>query len=424
MMIQLGTHRIIGIQVFSKRCISILQPPSTVSGSKLSNTTTDNSNIKDVEQLQSIKTLETAEFKALGSPQSILSINSPPSVPVFVRRGSLLSIYGFNSSSSISTVTSNLEIIDPIKRLFYGGYVSSYQKLISTTPFSLLVSSISRNFTLFKKSENKTFASLLLDGSNDWAILSKDALQVYTGNSLNIGMYVLPSIISKRLSKILKTTRTSTGLCKFSRSGYTLLTGRGQVGLVGNGTIYNINLQEDEELLINQQNLLGITVNGPYDLQNCIIKYSFPTNDISTVGKTQVIKKKELSFVGTLKSNATGASKLRLLGSLFGNYFKTISSYFSYSKKSIYNTLVGNQNFVKVIGPRNILVQSNTSESAFLSQSKSSLPPPSVDGTTFHKIKRTSSDYLSYVTIKPDRSTSFKSTPDFKESVEQLQKKK
>ena len=74
-----------------------------------------------------------------------------------------------------------------------------------------------------------------------------------------------------------------TGLFSWKKLGYTLLSGRGKVGLVGNGSssgygssIYNINLNQNEEILINKNNLLGITVNGPYDLQNCIVKYEFP----------------------------------------------------------------------------------------------------------------------------------------------------
>ncbi|KAK6461678.1 altered inheritance of mitochondria protein 24, mitochondrial [Scheffersomyces coipomensis] len=400
-------------QLIFARSISISQPPTSVSGSNLSNTVTENHNIKDVELLESIKTLETAEFKALGNPQSILSVNSPPSVPVYVRRGSLLSIYGFNNSS-ISAVKSHLEVIDPFRRYLYGGYVSSYQKLISTTPFSLLISSISRNFSLFKKSENKTFVNLALDGSTDWAILNKDALQVFTGNSLNIGLYHLPSTISKRLSKQLNISqKTSTGLSTWSRLGYTLLTGRGQVGLVGNGSIYNINLQPGEELLINQQNLLGITVNGPYDLQNCVIKYSFP---VDSSNKSELIIQKQapsLSLLGIIRSNATAASKFRQYGQLLSSYFSTIFSYFSKGRNSSYNFLVGNQDFVKVIGPRNILLQSYTSDTTYISPSKSSLPPPSVDGSTFDKLKSTSSDYLSYVTVKPGKSVEFKSTPRF-----------
>ena len=43
----------------------------------------------------------------------------------------------------------------------------------------------------------KLFVNLVLDGTTDWAILDKSALQVYTGNSLSITMHKLPKFISK-----------------------------------------------------------------------------------------------------------------------------------------------------------------------------------------------------------------------------------
>ena len=78
-------------------------------------------------------------------------------------------------------------------------------KLISTTPFSLLISSKSRSSGSGSGSGfEKLFVNLVLDGTTDWAILDKSALQVYTGNSLSITMHKLPKFISKKLSRSLK----------------------------------------------------------------------------------------------------------------------------------------------------------------------------------------------------------------------------
>lgn len=395
------------------RFISISQSPPTSTGTAISSTTTSDDNIKDVEMLVSENALETAEFKALGNPQTVLAINSPPSVPVHIRRGSLLSIYGLRGNSSITSVRSTLQILNPVKRLIYGGFASSYQKLISTTQFSILVSSTSRNLSLFKKSDNKSFVNVVVDGTNDWAILNKHALQVYSGNSLTVGMYKLPQKISKKLAKQLKVpTSTSTGLFKWTNSGYTLLTGRGQVGLVGNGSIYNVNLSADEELLINRHNLVGITVNGPFDLQNCIVKYSFP------ISGDEVVEPEKTRLLKDISENSSYLSKVSQYWAWFMQYFSVLTRFTSNSKRSTYNFLVGNQEFIRVVGPRNILLQSNTENTHIAKPRATPIKPadPSVPA-------RKASDYLSYVTVQSDKGVVFESTPDFKKSIERIEKK-
>ncbi|KAK6455726.1 altered inheritance of mitochondria protein 24, mitochondrial [Scheffersomyces xylosifermentans] len=403
------------------RSISIAQPPTTITGADISQTTTAISNIQDAQDLSSSKRLEIAEFKALGNPPSVLSINSPPSVPVFLRRGTLLSIYGLRDNSSIDNVRSTLEVINPLKRWLYGGYVASYQRLISTTPYSMLISSTTRNFSVFKKSENRSFVNVLLDGSSDWAILNKDALQVYSGNSLVISLYKLPSTISRKLSKQLGiSSKSSTGLFKWTNAGYTLLSGRGQVGLVGNGSVYNITLNEGEELLVNRNNLLGVTVNGPYDLQNCIIKYSFAGE---TKSGNEITKQTNTfqSPRAILKQKTTLSHKTRQLWSLVRSYVSVITSIVSGGHSSARNFLVGNQDFVKIIGPRNLLLQSNTLAThigrAKLVSNGAAIPTHSSQDVS---VQTTSSDYLSYVTITPT-GAKFESTPDFKETVKKIE---
>lgn len=114
----------------------------------ISKTTTIPENIQQAKELAGYRALEIPEFKTLGSAEgttatgsssssssSILSINVPPSVPVYIRRGSLLSIYGIQEISSIDSVRSQLQFPNFWKRLIYGGYVSGYQKLIQLLHF-------------------------------------------------------------------------------------------------------------------------------------------------------------------------------------------------------------------------------------------------------------------------------------------------
>lgn len=406
-------------QLHFKRFVSVTPSPVTTvlhNSSPVNNSVAKEESIKLAESLISTKSLESAVFLALGVPPTILSVNSPPSVPVYIRRGSLLSIYGLSDTQSINN---QLEIKNPIKHFLYGNYVSSYQKLISTTPFSILVSSVSRNFSPFSTTNNKSFVSLNLDGANDWAILDNQALHVYTGNSLIVALYRLPYTISRSLSKKLSLPlKTSTGLSKWSKLGYTLLSGRGQVGLVGKGTVYNVNLKESEEILINKNNLLGISVNGPYDLQNCILKYTFPLSK----SDTEKLENSTKELVTTVKhpgQNGSLGQYFNYYSSILGSVWKRLRNVYYGGRIKSFNFLVGNQEFVKVIGPRSILLQSNSSNNYDFGtkrkigggvESKQTGLVPSGSG------ERTSEDYLNYVTIK-DGKSEFRSTPNFKEAI-------
>lgn len=420
------------------------QPSSTISTEQLTKTTTIPSNIQQVEELTNSRTLEAPEFKTLGnsgssttttsSSSSILSINLPPSVPIYLKRGSLLSIYGIKQDiTSINSVRSSLEFPLFWKKLIYGiDSNKGYQRLISTSPFSILVSSQSRRGgSIFSKNNgDKLFVNLILDGGTDWAILKNDSIQAYSGNSLNLNIYKLPNYISKKLSKKLGfgNKKFKTGLISWinRKIGYILISGRGNVGLIGNGNIYNLNLIKNEEILINKENLLGITVNGPYDLQNCIIKYQFPLKDQSIIDSNTsdvIIEKPKL-----YEPNSWGMIKYRFdqFNKSFKKIFQSIFKYSSDVKESGFNYLVGNQEFIKIIGPRNILIQSNVDNSFIIPSIKRSdkivTPVKSNDNTEVKK-STTTGDYLNYVTIEPGKGAVFKSTPDFKDTVDQIDNK-
>ncbi|ABN68423.1 predicted protein [Scheffersomyces stipitis CBS 6054] len=402
-----------------RRSVSISQAPTGIQGD-ISTTTTYEENIKNAENLKAGNVLETAEFKALGTPQSVLSINCPPSVPVYLRRGSLLSIYGLNDSSSIKNVRSSINFINPIRRLLFGINTSSYQRLESTTPFSLLISATYRKFSIFKKSDNKSFVTISLDGSTDWSILYRDALQVYTGNSLTVSQYRVPRTISRKLSRTLNIpSNTTTGLFKWNKSGFIFLSGRGQVGLVGNGAIYNINLDDKEELLINRDNLLGLTVNGPFDLQNCVVEHNFTTHEKRSESSSVVQKPLGISVI--LKQQTTVRHKFKQIWSLFQYHLEASFSFLRGSRNKTNNFLVGNQNFVKIIGPRNLLLQSSSETSHIETPTpkrKNGVEVANVTGP-----KQTSADYLSYVTVTPGQGVKFESTPDFKDTVDKIERK-
>ncbi|CAI5758351.1 unnamed protein product [Candida verbasci] len=303
-----------------KRCISI-ETSSQLSKPTTSSTTTDLTNINSNE-LKSYKTLEQPEFELLNN---IIKVNQPPSMPIYIKRNSLISIFGFKSIKSKPSIWN----------------FNFYQNLISTSPFSILVGC----------NKSQSIMNLTLDGKVDWAILPKKSLQIFTGNSLILNFYKLPKYISKNLSRRLfnQNLKYKTG---FGFGSYLFLSGRGQVGLTGIGNIYNINLNEGEELLINKNNVLGITVNGPYDLQNCIVNYKFQGNDI----KVKIIERPVLG-IPTTQNKIIYSLKLTWFYSQV--YFEKIRRLSKGFYGICYGFFMGETDFVKVIGPRNLLIQSS-----------------------------------------------------------------
>lgn len=478
----------------------------------LNKTVTDSENIGQVTQLKPYQTLETAKFESLGTPPTILSIHSPPSVPIYLRRGSLLSIYGLKSTANSNNnsdktgtfvddgpiIRNTIEYPHLWKRLLLFGKFQSFQKLISTIPISLLISSKNKSSGHKAITTSSSFVNVILDGLNDWAILNKNAIQVYTGNSLLVSLHSLPRYISKKLAKQMnngtqnssgsKGTRVETGLRSLWNRGYTLLSGRGQVGLVGNGGIYQLDIGEHEEILINKWALLAITVNGPFDLENCVIK---DTSTISQQSQLSVTSAPSAALSSSVTSSPLSSwwSRLLLLllikrsnnqvanhttntisttttkappttaspttsptasptASQIYHQFKYYTSKISHGTKSLISSIhktylklrtkwtiftLGTNDFVKIVGPRNVLVQSSfhtpnqrqQQHGGVYQLKKLQLLPSDTHEYVAVSLpsKKNPKDYLSYVTIDPEKGAVFANTPNFKQTVDEIERK-
>ncbi|KAI5953259.1 AIM24 [Candida jiufengensis] len=402
---------------------------------QLNQTTTNLENIQNVDTLVPYETIETAHFKTIGIPPTILSIDSPPSVPIFLKRGSLLSIYGLknyiNNKSHIQNIRNTIEYPHFWSSLWYWGKIQTYQKLISTIPFSVLVS-----FST-KTTQQNTFVNLIIDGKTDWAVLQNNSIQVYTGNSLLITLHSIPKYISKQLSKKLNIRRIETGLKSFLNRGYKLVSGRGQIALIGNGGIYSLNLAEGEEILINKKSILAITVNGPFDLENCIVCDTSLSTNLNTIANLDKLKIEKPKEVVILSNEAVPSNKPVLVQPtawdqikisyqktliVLSNIVKSIRYYYNYSKTKLNIFLLGNSEFVKIIGPRNILIQSSSIKST--TKSIKNLPTYQQLNTKEFEGNKNPQDYLSYVTINPEKEVVFENTPNFQKTVDEIEKLK
>lgn len=360
-----------------------------------------NTSVNELNNEQGIYKGST-NFKGLGNPSTMLSVHVQPSTPIYIKKGSLMALFGVEGSS-LTLLRTNLHLVDPLKSLFYGGSSFMYQRCISTVPFSMLISPKRGSF--FENSGQKTFTTLTLDGRYDWALLNKSALQVYTGNSLNISKLKKPKHVSKMLSKILQLPRNSqTGLSSWDNLGYTLLSGRGLVGLVGNGSIYTITLKESEEILVNPKLLLALSVNGPNDLENCVAKYKMhlrkDTNEKEEIPPNMNSEERVLPKNVWDKLNSS---------------YRTISRLIWKTKEKLGGRINGDNDFIKIIGPRTLFLESNFASTginnslSFFSQFKTSINC---------RIKQSSSDYLKYATTNRQNKTNFTSTPDFEDSIQ------
>lgn len=373
----------------SIRSISISTSSSPITA--INKTITTDENIQNVKKLANNEVIETPNLVPIDS--TLLSVELPPSIPIYMKRGSLISIYGISNLTTAS-ITNQLEFHNALK-LLYGDFSLLYAKYISTAKLSMLLTSNKKNwFNLSKVTNNKSLSILNLDGSTDWALLHKGNLQFYIGDSLKIANHLLPRKISKKLSQLKQLpSSTRTGLPKFTNYSYNLLSGRGQLGLTGNGSIYNINLVDKEEILINKKNLLAITVNGPLDLQNCIIDYNSSSSGESDTKLVSPSGPKSY-FSNYPKVNQYIDKTLQILGLL---------------KFHTKNYLIGNQQFIKVIGPRNLLIQSD------INFKVPQIPKEDLN-KSLKSFNSKTKDFLNYVNVNNSK-VKISSTDTFRDSL-------
>lgn len=337
---------------------------------------------------------------------SVLSVNLPPSVPIMYKPGALVSIYGLKNKS-ISSISNSSSW--NFRSLVYGDFNILYTKILLTTSMSMLILSNKRNWLKpTKATSNNSISALQLDGTTDWALLKPRNLHLLIGNSLIVKNYIKPKNVLKRFARFFKLpSHTFTGLRTFLdwfkfTWGYKLVSGRGIIGVIGQGSIYDINLTEGEEILINKANLLAISVNGSNDLQNCLVKYEDP---VDVVPVNEIVNNKPPTSIST-SSKIFG--KLKLWGIEIGATLGIL-------QRKVSNYVIGNQEFIKIIGPRKVLIQS---ESGYR------LPALPIDSINqnLKQFKLKANDYLNVVNLTSPSPNKIRSTPKLINDISSPQK--
>ncbi|KAH3670327.1 hypothetical protein WICMUC_004896 [Wickerhamomyces mucosus] len=376
------------------------------------NSSTFSSLSSNREELQD---LEKPTFTTLGQPPTLVQIQIPPSYPVYFLKKSLLSVYG-TSLEHISL--SNRWLDNPLTRILYGFHSFQYQKLETTAPATALI-----NVDKFS-----TVSSISLDGTVDWAILPRNSIVGYTGTALRITTAQVPKFVksdSKKWFSLSNNTDLKTGLHSIWKSGYSLTQGRGDVILKGRGLIFKVDLDKEEEILIKRDSILGISVNGD-ELSRCVSEHEgfnvFESKtSIDNANALESTKAESTQVVDVEETDKFKAQLKRLKV-----YWYSAKDYFHKAIDYLKQLIPTSSNqYVKITGPRTILLQSDISSSIFDSSFSSKDRPIEVLENKIFKAaidQNRSEDYLSYVTVKNGQVT-FQNTPDFQKTIDSMPKK-
>lgn len=355
-------------------------------------------NLANVYQLPKLISTNELRVESVGALLYSASVALPPSLAINIRRGSLLAVQGDPTHVSFSR-----KFLDPLKRFMYGNLTSRYTQVMCTEPMQLLVSSKADTpfRRLVRNSTPKALAPISLDGKSDWALLKRDSLHLFGGSSLMIETAKVPSKILRQLAKTLGSKRRSgTGLFSWWCPGYTLVGGRGVIGVVGSGLIYSVDVAASEEFSVNTSCLVGVSVNGPNDLQNVVVRAEQKPIQIPAV----IVPPIRVLQVKTFNDAITNAKHYLWIAA------KAIKDSWHYLKRHTSET----PGFVRIIGPRTVLLQGGSNYNLY----ECNFEVPSLEsyGTVLPMeeapIPRVAADYLNTVTVGP-KGVSIESTDSF-----------
>ena len=245
----------------------------------------------------------------------MLSATLSPSQDLYTRRGTLV---GLSTPSSPDNIISTLRLLSPLRRLPLG-IPFLYQRITSTDPVSLLIST---------QSVNTSFCILHLDGTTDWKLTERRALLAWTGRTLNVTPTITPSL-------------------SLAYWGATDITGRGLLALSGTGSIYSLTLSAGESFIAHPSQILAYSTSSPTTTPPPPTPYRF---------KSRTVK---LSIPLSL-GNWFPSSKfiIALKGS---NTYKALSNILLRVRTWSRRTIWGDRLFLRFEGPTTILMQSRAS---------------------------------------------------------------
>lgn len=391
------------------RSITIQQPSTTVISEPVPlGIANEASPIIDSIDVSDIK---TPTFKTVGSPASTLSVTTPPSVPVHVKKGSVMSIYSYSQKESEKSqnntfIKSTWEFTQPIRRMLLASDVSTYQKIIGTVPLEILVSAYRAGSS--RTASVMSFVNLPLDGSYDWALFQTNSLQCYTGNSLNISIKSLP----KKLHD------------GFTNRAYTLLNGRGLASVVGKGNVFKVGLGAGEEIRVNRKNLFAVSIKDSAELND---ESNFTTEVWDSMnGLFQGVKHDNRMEPEPKTINIFNNPSVDTIITKIYQLSKSLISYAYTTKSHITDYVIGNGNYVLVKGPRTVLIETGSGNDKFVvnqfqnADGVAALEKFITKQDEWKKPKVEVGDNLGIVSISNGKTT-YRNVPNFDEEAKRIE---
>ncbi|SMN21317.1 similar to Saccharomyces cerevisiae YJR080C AIM24 Protein of unknown function [Maudiozyma saulgeensis] len=266
-------------------------------------------------------------FKLINNPPTIARLSVAPKIPIFIRQGCLVSLY--NNGNNISDVSLTKQFINLWSNMIQYSSLkpSQFVKLVSSMhSFNALIST---NNSLNKNLQTSLY-HLNLSGEEDWQIWGKDSIVAYEQNT---SLDLLPS--------------RSLQFNKFINQNFIVLRGRGNLLLNGIGSIIKLDLKNPyDEILINYKNLLAISGKSQVDIRDSV------TNQLMSQNKIKI----EYIPIPSFKDEKTNSITIKSVVSLTKALIIRSSQYI----RKLYDvTKYGTPtNFIKIKGPRTLLIQS------------------------------------------------------------------
>lgn len=342
------------------------------------------------------KPISTTTFQVLGQPATMASLIVPPSIPLYVRRGCLVSLHGAEKLSM------NYEWVHFWSNLLRYRSIkpSIYHKLVSTSKFNALVAP---NFLSnrigpwlgLSSSPFRTFCLLNLNGSADWNVWGQDSVVAYENNSSLSVQPPNPFFIRRRRQA-------------FS-SKYQTVQGRGNVLLSGSGSVYTVDLKNPkDEIIIRSEHLLAVSGANRREIANAVTEQKLsPPPEM-----TRKVPSEAGRFFESIREYD---------GRLFRDSTKALGIKFWNWTRRIYARLInGPTKYLKICGPRTLLIQS--SYNVYLPAS-----PIARNYVEQQLIKPSSltqsptKNYFNYASVSKNGNVEFESTPDFSETVRKIE---
>lgn len=378
----------------TRRLISLMRPTeTTIIPTQAELKTATDTNAEPLFSENNNEPLLSSRFQVLGQPPTMASLVVPSSVALYVRRGCLISLHG-----SPSIAMSYEWVGFWFNLLRYGTLKPSiYHRLISTTKFDALVSP---NFVSnrlgpwlgLSSSPFRTLCLLTLDGTADWNVWGKNSIVAYEGNtSLELKP---PNFTISRRNKPAYS------------SNYQTLQGRGNVLLSGSGSVYTIELKDaDDEIIIRSEHLLAVSGSTQLNIKESISKQTLTPPENGRLKKKKEIKPEEIRDFD-----------IKMFFEISTNI---VISAWNWSKHAYATAINGPTRFLRIKGPRTLLVQS--SYNVYLPATPLRKSNADRLGTTpLALTPQQSRDYLSYASVSKGGEVEFQSTSDFQESIDKV----